>query len=270
MKSIKNHMMFILPLVSILMGIEFFLVFDRVTNSYEQRLKENYSILVVTKRQVDTQIFKKIDKRISKVEEIKREDIAKKIARGMGDLSGKDLLRALPYFYSLHLNSYLGEDDIKDIKNRLLRYRIIKRVETFGEDHNAKYNLFIFIKTIFWVFATLMSIVSVFLLIKQMEVWQMAHMERMRIMEIFGAPMMLRSGVLFKMGLIDAFFATLITTTIFYTFKRWAINSGIPILESKYNLLFSFSDVGILVTTAFSIVIVAVIFVAFGTQEVRE
>ncbi len=270
MKSIKNHMMFILPLVAILMGIEFFLVFDRVTNSYEQRLKENYSILVVSRHQIDVDTFHRIDKRISNVEEIKRQNIADKIAKGMGDISGSDLMRALPYFYALHLNSYLAEDDIKDIKERLLRYRDIKRVETFGENHNAKYNLFIFIKTIFWVFASLMGIVSLFLLIKQMEVWQMAHMERMRIMEIFGAPMMLRSGVLFKMGLVDAFFSTLISGVIFYSLKEWAKKSGIPLLESKYELLFSFSDMLILSSMAFGIVIIAVIFVALSTKEVRE
>ncbi len=270
MKSIKNHMMFILPLVSILMGIEFFLVFDRVTNSYEQKLKEEYSILVVTTKPIAVQTFKKIDKRISKVEVINRRGIAEKIAKGIGNISGRDLIRALPYFYSIHLNSYLGEDDIKDIKNRLMRYRTVKRVETFGEHHNAKYNLFIFIKTIFWVFAGLMGVVSIFLLIKQMEVWQMAHMERMRIMEIFGAPMMLRSGVLFKMGLIDAFFATIISSSIFISLQKWAPNSDISLLEDKYDLLFSFTDIGILATAAFTIVIIAVIFVAYGTKEIRE
>ena len=270
MKSIKDHIMFILPLVAILMGIEFFIVFDRVTNSYEQRLKENYSILVVARHKIDADVFHRIDKRIANIEVIKREDIAQKIAKGIGNISGNDLIKALPYFYALHLNSYLAEDDIKDIKRKLLRFSAIKRVETFGESHNTKYNLFLFIKTIFWVFATLMGIVSIFLLIKQMEVWQMAHMERMRIMEIFGAPMMLRSGVLFKMGLIDAFFATLISSIIFYTLKNWAPESGIPLLEEKSDLLFNFSDIGVLSSVSFGIVIVAVFLVAFGTKEVRE
>lgn len=40
MKFIKNHLMFILPLMAILLGIQFFLVFDRMTSGYEERLKE--------------------------------------------------------------------------------------------------------------------------------------------------------------------------------------------------------------------------------------
>ena len=38
MKFIKNHLMLILPLMAILLGIEFFLVFDRTTNTYEKSL----------------------------------------------------------------------------------------------------------------------------------------------------------------------------------------------------------------------------------------
>ena len=52
MKSIKEHMMFILPLMAILLGIEFFLAFSRVTGSYEERLRENYSILVVSRKRI--------------------------------------------------------------------------------------------------------------------------------------------------------------------------------------------------------------------------
>ena len=50
MKYIKNHLMFILPLIAILLGIEFFLVFDRITKSYEEGLKDGYSMLIVTKK----------------------------------------------------------------------------------------------------------------------------------------------------------------------------------------------------------------------------
>jgi len=270
MKSLKDHLMFILPLFSILVGIEFFLVFDRVTNNYEQTLKENYSILVVSKRQIDTNRIKSVDKRIDRVEEIKRNAIASQIAKRMGDIKGENLLKALPYFYSIHLNSYLSDADIEDIKIKLLRYPHIKRVETFGESHNSKYNLFIFIKTLFWIFAGLMGMVSLFLIIKQMEVWQMAHMERMRIMEIFGAPMMLRSGVLFKMGIVDAIISTILTSSIFLSLKYWAPKSGILLLEKEQELLFESSDFTILLSISLTMVIVAVFIVAIGTKEITE
>ena len=271
MKSLKDHLMFILPLFSILVGIEFFLVFDRVTNSYEQTLKDNYSILVVSKRPINENRIKQIDSRIDKIKEIKRDKIASEIANSMGnDIKGKNLLKALPFFYSIYLNSYLSEEDIEDIKIKLLRYPYIKKVETFGESHNSKYDLFIFIKTLFWIFAGLMSMVSLFLVIKQMEVWQMAHMERMRIMEIFGAPMMLRSGVLFKMGIVDAIISTIITSAIFIYLRHWASNSGINLLEKNQDLLFQSSDFTILLSISLSMVIVAVFIVAFGTKEITE
>ena len=39
MKSIRDRTMFILPLLAILLGVEFFLVFHRVTSSYEETLR---------------------------------------------------------------------------------------------------------------------------------------------------------------------------------------------------------------------------------------
>jgi len=112
--------------------------------------------------------------------------------------------------------------------------------------------------------------VSLFLVIKQMEVWQMAHMERMRIMEIFGAPMMLRSGVLFKMGIVDAIISTIITSMIFVYLRHWASNSGISLLQKNQELLFQSSDFTILLSISLSMVIIAVFIVAFGTKEITE
>ena len=60
-----------------------------------------------------------------------------------------------------------------------------------------------------------MGVVSLFLIIKQMEIWKYAHKQRMQVMEIFGAPLMLRSGVLFKVAIMDAFIATILTTAFF-------------------------------------------------------
>ena len=271
MKSIREHMMFILPLMSILLGIEFFLVFDRVTTNYEEKLKANYSILVVTKKQMDEAKFKKIDSRIADAKRIERKKIAKDIAQGLGNTTGRDILNALPYFYSLHLNNYLDSEDTAEIEKKLLKDPWVKRVETFGESHSSKYNLFIFIKMLFWSFVALMSIVSLFLIVKQMEVWQMAHKERMRIMEIFGAPMLLRSAVLFRMGIVYAIVSALMTTIVFLSLKfYWADRSGIELLKERRDLLFESSDLLILISISLSIVIVAVMSVAIKSREVKE
>jgi cell division transport system permease protein len=90
-------------------------------------------------------------------------------------------------------------------------------------------------------------------------------------MEIFGAPLMLRSGILFRMAVVDAFFATLLTSGVFLYIKfQWAPVSGIDILMQKQDELFDMNDMGILLISSLVIVIVAVYSVVVSNKGVEE
>ncbi|MBD3788904.1 MAG: cell division protein FtsX [Campylobacterales bacterium] len=271
MKSIKNHLMFILPLMAILLGIEFFLVFDRTTDSYEKGLKEGYSMLVVANKTMDLAALKKLNAHIESSESIKRENIVTEIAQDMSQSSQDEILQALPYFYSVRLDSYLSTSGLEKIKKDLEKDESIRSVETFGSSYSSSYRLFSFIKLSLRVFIVFMAMISLFLIIKQMEVWKYAHSERMQIMEIFGAPLMLRSGVLFKVALLDALVATVITVGIFLYLKfYWATRSGIDIMVQNQESLFKMIDMAILLGAAVMIVIFAVYTVVFSTKGVQE
>ncbi len=271
MKFIKNHLMFILPLMAILLGIEFYLVFDRTTDSYEKGLKEGYSMLVVTKKPMKLLAFKELNKHISSSEQIKRESIVSEIAKGVSKSSSKEILASLPYFYNVGLDSYLHTSSLDRIKTDLESDANIKKVETFGSSYSSAYRLFSFIKFTLKLFIIFMGVVSLFLIIKQMEIWKYAHKERMQVMEIFGAPLMLRSGVLFKVAIADAFIATILTSAIFLYVKfQWAANSGIDIMMQNQEDLFRLTDIAILLGSALLIVIVAVYSVVFSSKGVQE
>ncbi|WP_456431977.1 cell division protein FtsX [Nitratifractor sp.] len=271
MKSVRDHLMFILPLTAILLGVEFFLAFTRVTADYEERLRANYSILVVARKPLSLEEFRRLDPHIAAVRPIPKKRIATEIARGMRSAGAKEVLAALPTFYNVVLDRFLAKKAVEQIRTRLLQDRRIKRVETFGESRRSQYNLFLLLKTIFWSFIVLLGTVSIFLVLKQMEVWQLAHRERMRIMEIFGAPMLLRSGVLFRMGIVDALVSTLIAAGIFASARYlWAPKSGIEILVDRAALLFEPRDLGVLVGIALVIVIGAVLIVALRNREEIE
>ncbi|WP_373030732.1 cell division protein FtsX [Sulfurovum sp.] len=271
MKFIKNHLMFILPLMAILLGIEFYFVFDRTTNSYEKGLKEGYSMLVVAQKPMELSVFQTLNGHISTSENIKREYIVFEVAKGISKSSGEEILAALPYFYNLGLDSYLHTSELEKIKKDLESDINIKKVETFGSSYNSNYRLFSFIKFILKVFIIFMAIVSLFLIIKQMEIWKYAHKERMQVMEIFGAPMMLRSGVLFRVAFVDAIFATILVSAIFfYTKFYWAAESGIDIMMQNKEALFKFTDIGILLGSSILIVIIAVYTVVFSNKGVQE
>ncbi|MGB5505083.1 MAG: cell division protein FtsX [Sulfurovum sp.] len=271
MKFIKNHLMFILPLMAILLGIEFYLVFERTTNTYEKGLKEGYSMLVVTKKPMELSAFQALNEHISSSEKIQRESIVSEVTKGISKSSSEEILEALPYFYNLGLDTYLHTTGLETIKQDLKSDTNIKKVETFGSTYHSSYRLFSFIKFILKVFIGFMAVVSLFLIIKQMEIWKYAHKERMQVMEIFGAPLMLRSGVLFRVAFVDAIFSTILVSGIFFYIKLyWAAESGIDIMMQNQEALFKLSDIGILLGSSLLIVIVAVYTVVFSSKGVQE
>jgi len=271
MKSIKNHLMFILPLMAILLGVEFYLVFDRTTNSYEKGLKEGYSMLVVSKKPISLSHLQSLSDRISNSEKIEREEIVTEIAKGVSTTNEKKILSALPHFYSIQLSEYFSTEELEEIKKALENDSNIKRVETFGSVHSSSYRLFSFIKLSLKIFIVFMAIVSLFLIIKQMEIWKYAHRQRMQVMEIFGAPLMLRSGVLFKVAIIDALLATVFTSLFFLYLKfQWAANSGIDMMVQNKEELFKMTDIVILLVIALLIVIIAVYSVVFTSKGEEE
>jgi len=270
MKYIKDHVMFLFPMLAILIGIESFLVFGRMSKDYEKTLRSEYTMLVLAKLPMKLSEFKKIDQHISSIESIDKESMVKEMAQGMRGVSADEIIKDLPYFYTLHFDKYLDNKTIEQSKKKLAASSSITRVENFGKSHNSSYNLFLFIKVILWTFVGFMTFTSLFLVIKQMEVWQLAHREQMQVMEIFGASTMLRSGVLFKRAIIDAIAATVITSMMFMFLRYvWVKKSGIATLISKSNLLLEYKDVLILGLISIIIVAVAVAVVVAGNKESR-
>lgn len=268
MKYIREHIMFIFPLMSILLGLESFLVFDRLTQNYEENLKADYSMLVLAYKPMRLSDFQNIDSHISSMEIIKKKAIVDDMAKGMSGTSSADIMGMLPHFYTLRLDSYLNNDALNKIDNKLTAVKNIKSVETFGKNHSSNYHLFIFIKIVLWTFVIFMTITSMFLVIKQMEIWQYSHRERMQVMEIFGASRTLRSGVLFKRAILDAIIATALTNLLFiYLRFVWVPDSHIDMLTQKAEFLFFFKDILTLFTTAMLIVIMAVIMVVLNNKE---
>jgi cell division transport system permease protein len=263
--------MFILPLMAILLGVEFYLVFDRTTDSYEQGLKDGYSMLVVTENPVTLEKLQSLNAHISSSEKIKREAIVKEIAKGVSESSSKEILTSLPHFYTVRLDAYIGTSELEEIKEDLEADQEIKSVETFGSSYSSSYRLFSFIKLSLKIFIGFMAVVSLLLIIKQMEIWRFTHLQRMQVMEIFGAPLMLRSGILFRVAIIDALLATLFTSIIFIYIKLvWAGNSGIDIMMQNQDELFRILDIGMLLFVALFIVIMAVATVVLTSKGVEE
>jgi cell division transport system permease protein len=263
--------MFILPLMAILLGIEFYLVFERTTVNYKKSLKEGYTMLVVSKAATQLDVLQSLNAHVDTLEAINREEVIDEVTKDVNKNSSKEILAALPYFYNVGLDAYLKVEKLEGIKKDLEADENIKKVEIFGSSYNSSYNLFIFIELLIKVFILFMAVVSLFLVIKQMEIWKYAHKERMQVMEIFGAPLMLRSGILFKVAFIDAIWASVFVSAIFlYAKFSWAARSGIDMVSSNKDALFSVLDIFLLVVVAVLIVVIAVFSVVFNTKGDQE
>jgi cell division transport system permease protein len=264
MKFIKRHISLIFPLVAILLGLEFFIVFDRTTDSYEQSLSSNYSIMVVAKDEMSIDDFKAWDDHILGVKELKKPKALKSINLD----NDKDFENSLPNFYEIKLDNLLGIKALNELKENLLKSKSIKRIETFHSAYKSQYELFMFIKFSFGTFIFFMGIIGFFLIVKQMEVWNFLHAQRMKVMEIFGASLFLRSKVLINMAIVDAIISAILTSMMFVSLqKMWISDSQMEILKEHVSEVFVFSDFFILFFASIFVVLIAVFLVVINVKE---
>ncbi len=268
MKFIKTHLSLIFPLVAILLGLEFFIVFDRTTDSFEKSLKNGYTMMVVSKNEMSIDDFRSWDKHILKVEEVEKSKILNSVNIDLENSKGEKLEESLPNFYSVKLDSYLSISELAKVKENLKKSENITRIETFNSVYQSQYELFSFIKLSFNTFIIFMTIIGFFLILKQMEVWNFLHAQRMKVMEIFGASLFLRSKVLINLAIVDAIISAIITSGIFFAVQNvWIRDTHMDILKEKVDSIFFLSDFFILLFAAIFVVLVSVFIVVINVKE---
>lgn len=268
MKFIKRHISLIFPLVAILLGLEFFIVFDRTTDTFEKSLKNGYTMMVVAKEEMSIDDFKAWDSHVERVEELEKSKILSRANLDTTSAKSKSFEAFLPNFYSVKLDSYLTVEALDDVKQNLSKSSNILRIETFNSVYQSQYELFSFIEFSFHTFILFMTIIGFFLIVKQMEVWNFLHSQRMKVMEIFGASLFLRSKVLINMALIDAVLSAIVTSGIFIAIQNlWVRESNMNILKENVEEIFAISDFFILLFASVVVVMIAVFLVVINVKE---
>jgi len=256
MRSIRHHLALILPLFAILFCIEYLMVFDRITESYEKRLKENYSLILVADRSVKISDISHCDTLIEKVEPIDAEDVLRRIKSGMNRQSVEKIRSIMPLFFSIKLRRYAGGDRVERLKSELMSISGVRDVHIFEKVHDRLYAMLLFMKISFTVFAVLIGTISILLLTKQMTIWQFEHKERMQIMSLFGAPVWLRSGVLFRLAIVDALLALLlVVSALLYLVNDSTVMEMIDAIGVEPETLLRLDDVAVLAALSFAIAI---------------
>lgn len=268
MKSLKSHFSLITALFSILITLQLFLSLDRVITAYEQTLGENYGIVVVSDTNLSEHFFKKIDASIKEAEALSPKQMLQSLQEHTGD-SGINLMELkLPYFYRLRLKHFISPSDARTLGLKLQRETAISRVETFAQQHDTIYRLLQLFKGVIIVITAVLFLVTSLLIIKEMRLWQFQHRERMNIMALFGAPVWLRSAVLFRLAIVDAVIASILATIIFLTIEHYGwVDRILELVQVHVALFDPLTDLPLLFTVAISLSILLASMIVMGHKE---
>ncbi len=221
MKSLKNHISLIIALFTVLFAVQIYVAVDRTIAAYENRLKNDYSIIVVSNKTLSATEFKALDNIIDRSESIPTDQVLERLK---GEMSKKnlDLLKVtLPKFYRLYLNRFPTPDEINKLQSKLQKNPAIERVEGYAQTHDTVYKLMLLFKDVVQIFSIAIAAVTSMLILKEMRLWQFQHAERMNIMALFGAPVWLRSAVLFRLAIVDAIIATVFVCLAFFIIEEY-------------------------------------------------
>lgn len=216
MRSIKNHIGFILPLIALLFAVQFSALANKVLAEYEGLMSRDYNIVIVSSKKITGDELRPQIPELSSLNEIGSERI---IARLSNEISSKNLgllQNALPNFYSLKLNEFTDSKRLEAIRARLLKIDGITQVETFLKTHDKIYKALGLSRFFSIAFVGIIATIGILLILKQVRIWLYEHRERMRIMTLFGAGFWIKSGILYRTAIVDSVVATLIVIAAFY------------------------------------------------------
>ncbi len=264
MKSLKNHLSFIIPLFMLLFSLQFSFMLDRGVKSYESKLTDEYSIVVVSNNPIVTAKIKEAIPNISTVTEIKKDRYIEKLK---GDMSKADLVylkATLPRFYSIKLKKLPTDEELNLLAQKLKSYKGIKKVETFKKTFNKFHQFLKLAKSASFIFTIFISIISFLLIIKQMEIWTLQHQNRMYVMGLFGAPYWMKSASLYKSVIIDALISAILVGLFFHLLPNFvdlgSIKESLSIDLQNFHFFADTSRL-ILISLLISIVSVTIIII---------
>ena len=216
MRSLKNHLSFIIPLFAILFAVEFYLIVEKIIVNYEKSLSQDYSIVVVADKPLNLGTIKSRVPAVARSQEVNGSLIVERLKKEGFDVDFKTLELFLPKFYKVYLSTYPSNEYLKKIKKELLSIDGVVRVETFAKVHERIYAFLRFLKNMSKFFLFIIFLISVMLIFKQIEIWHLEHSERMYIMALFGAPLWMRNAILIKLSFLDTIIATGLVFGIYY------------------------------------------------------
>lgn len=264
MKFIKQHLSLIFPLLMLLFSYESAMLVKRAVVEHEKKLSQDYSIIIAAKGKIGFSQLKAKVPEIKDMQEIDPQVVLKDLEHTLSSENLAFLKSQLPVFYSLSLNIFPNQGELRRINQALLSVNRVQKAEVFAKTHSKVYRLLLLLKKSIMFFGSLLGLLSVILMVKQVEIWHLQHSKRMEIMGYMGAPFWMKNKILFKLALIDSFVSSLLVVFgVSYILSGEEFSSLFSSLEISDRIFFPFQDFFVLfimsvVISVFSALIVII------------
>lgn len=215
MRLLKSLFSFMMPLLIVLLTFSVYLVVSKVVNTYKAKITNDYSIVVVTNTPM-VKINEIADVKIKSIDILQREKIIDTVKENLSDSTLKLLSAKLPYFYKVYLEEFPTSYKLEQIRKELTTISNVKRVETFSNDHNKVYSLLILIQDIVVILFSIVLILSILLISKQIKIWFYEHKQRIEIIQLHGGSLMYGSKPILNIMFLSSFFSAIFVVSVVY------------------------------------------------------
>lgn len=269
MNTLKRHLALIIPLLALLFSLQSILFINRAIHIKEDKLLQNYSILIASKQALQIQDIQKDIGEISLLTPINPNYVLQKFQNFSDKKTLQNIQQNLPFFYSIKLQNYPTQEELENIEIAIKQLDFITQIETFSKTHNQVYKLLYFTKSNILIFASLLGSLSFLLMMRQIQIWRFEHQKRMQIMDLLGASFWLKNKILFRLAFFDSLIAScLISIGSFYlslNIKTQEILENLGIQENIFNFTYDFLS---LTGFAIAISLFSVFFVIFSQRKI--
>lgn len=260
MNTIKQHFSLLIPIIALLFALESIFLLNRAMQNQESTLTQNYSIMIASKTPLKLASLQEKIVEVKAIVEINPSSIVSKLKKNLDGLNLN--VKDLPFFYSVSLEYFPSKQRLEAISAVLKKTKGIIRVEAFSKTHTQVYSLLSFIKFSVQAFSFLMLIISLLLMLKQIEVWGATQKAKMEIMDILGASVWIRNRNLFKLAFIDSIISTILVIVFFtYLFNNAQTYTILESLDVSIDIFDPFVDFLKLIFIGFLCSFASVIFV---------
>lgn len=225
MKSVKTIFSFVIPLCVMLITFSMYIFTEEIIANYKNKISDDYAIVVITNTPlIKDDINSLAGIAVKKIVTLDKEEIIQKVKDSLSENSVFLLKQRLPFFYTLHLETFPTSTQLEIIRNELAKIPNINKIEIFSKDHNKIFSLLILNQNIIIVFFIISLLFSIILFSKQIQIWFYEHQEKISIMQLHGASILYSASTVIRHALIAAFIAFLIVSSLlFFIFENLTI-----------------------------------------------